>query len=457
MDYDFFDEDNQPQEENNTQRVPAPMEEQAVPSQRRGKNVKKTILAIGLAVVIFLSGMLTTWMLLDPQMRSLVVVKDKIQKDYYREVTDEEFYKVIFGGINDELLDAYSGYLTPEEFALRISEMEGNRLGVGLVFAAQQTEPLRITRVCGNSPAEEAGVIVGETIVACGKSEATLTPCSTFEEFSSFFQGYGEKEEFFLRLHLNGVTRNVKLYKSAYVENYVFYRTNSKSYGFMGANAETWTEIGAPLPILDDDTAYIRLIQFTANASREFDRAMQQFKQEGKKNLILDLRENGGGYVSTMQSIASYFCKTATEKEPIVAIADFGEKRTVYRANGNYYSEYFSVDSRICVLADRYTASASECLIGCMLDYGTIAYGDICLSERSGVAKTYGKGIMQETSLVNLLKQDAITLTTAEIRWPLSNNSIHGRGVLPEDGALTVVEDIDYEIETINAIKILLG
>jgi carboxyl-terminal processing protease len=457
MDYDFFSEDNQKQEENATQRVPAPMRERKTPPQRKPKSVGKTILSIGLAITFFLSGMLTTWLLLDPQMRTLVSIKRKIQNNYYQEVSDEEFYKAIFGGINNNVLDAYSGYLTPEEFSSMIREMEGNRLGIGLVFAAQQTEPLRITRVCGNSPAEEAGVIAGETIIACGKTEETMVLCNTFEEFSNFLSGYGERETFFLRLHLNGVTRNVKLYKSAYVENYVFYRTNSTAYGFMGANAETWTEIGAPLSILDDDTAYIRLIQFTANASREFDRAMRQFKQDGKKHLILDLRENGGGYLETMQSIASYFCKTSNEKEPIVAVADFGEKRKTYRAEGNYYYNYFAEDSNIYVLADRYSASASECLLGVMLDYGAITYGDICLAERDGVAKTYGKGIMQETTLVNWLKQDAITLTTAEIRWPLSDNSIHGRGVLPTDGALVVAENVDYETETINAIKTLLG
>jgi len=184
---------------------------------------------------------------------------------------------------------------------------------------------------------------------------------------------------------------------------------------------------------------------------------MQQFKEEGKKHLILHLRENGGGYLDTMQSIASYFCKESEKSKPIVAVADFGEKRTSYNAYGNWYEDCFAQDSRICVLADAYSASASECLIGCMIDYGAIEFSDICLAERNGVAKTFGKGIMQETRLINFLKQDAITLTTAEIRWPVSDRSIHDRGVLPEDGALTVEEKIDYEAETINAIKALLG
>ena len=458
MDYDFFGEDNQPQErENNIQRVPAPMPEEQNSLSKRKRSVKKTILSIGLALAIFLGGMGTTWGLLDPEMRTLVTIKNKIQKDYYKEVSDNEFYKAILGGINDNLLDPYSEYLTPEEFAAMLNRMDGNQIGVGLVFGAQHADPLRITRVCGNSPAEEAGVLVGETIVGVGALETSITPCATFEEFSAFLKGYGEKEEFFLALQLNGVTRNVKLYKAAYVENYVFYRTNSTAYSFTGDTAGVWSEMGSPLASLDDDTAYIRLVQFTSNAETEFHRAMQQFKQDGKKNLVLDLRENGGGYVSTMQAIASYFCKSATEKNPIAAVADYGERKKSYRADGNYYKEYFAEDSRICVLADRYSASASESLIGCMLDYGTITYSDICLVARGGVAKTYGKGIMQETTFVNIFKQDAITLTTAEIRWPVSNISIHGRGVLPEDGVLTVAENMDFETETTNALKALLG
>lgn len=73
------------------------------------------------------------------------------------------------------------------------------------------------------------------------------------------------------------------------------------------------------------------------------------------------------------------------------------------------------------------TASASECLIGCMMDYGAISYSDIYLSSRSGETKTYGKGIMQRTFASSLFgKPDAIKLTTARILWPLTENCIHG-------------------------------
>ena len=458
LDYDFFNDNNQREikkEEQNMVGISPRAPEISVHKKKRNKG--KTIGTIALALLIFLSGMWTTWAMLDPEIRTLLSIKNKIQDNYYQEITDEDFYKAIFGGINNGLLDAYSEYMTPEEFAKMLDDMEGNRIGVGLVFTMGQDTDLCIRRVCGNSPAEEAGIAVGETIVGCGETEENVAVCTTFEEFSAFLQNYGEGEPFYLQLRANGEDRMVKLYKSAYVENQVFYRTNDSAYAFTGGNATVLTEQGNPLTCLDDDTAYIRLVQFSANAATAFDVAMQQFKKDGKKNLILDLRENGGGYLDIMQSIASYFCKNATGKTPIVAVADYGEKRERYKATGNYYKDYFAEDSRICVLADAYTASASECLIGCMLDYGAIAYKDICLAERGGVAKTYGKGIMQETTYVNLFKQDAITLTTAEIRWPVSDNSIHGRGVLPKDGALTVAGNIDYEKETVNAIKTLLG
>lgn len=455
MEYDFFDENNQSQkEENNVQRVPTPSEiDKSTPKSKMKWG--KVILYSAIASFIFFCGMFTTWAMLDPEMRTLIAVKNRIQEEYYKEVTDEDFYKAIFSTINDDLLDAYSRYMTPEEFYEMVSEMDGNRIGVGLAFNTAQENQLCITRVCGNSPAEAAGLVVGDTIVGCGRTESDVSPCKTFEEFSLFLEDFGEKEDFFLQLRFNGEDRVVKLHKAEYVENNVFYRTNSNAYGFTGKKADVLTEIGKPMACLDEDTAYIQLVQFTGNADLEFDLAMEQFQKDGKKNLILDLRENGGGYLDIMQSIASYFCKTATAAKPVVAVADFGESSTKYRAHGNYYNDYFVEDSRICVLADKYSASASECLLGCMLDYGAIGYEDICLIERNGVAKTYGKGIMQQTMPVNIIMQDAITLTTAEIRWPVSNNSIHGRGILPQDGTLIVAENIDQQKETENAIKAL--
>ncbi len=465
MDYDFFDEQKKEEiteeksEGKQDQRVPTPSVWVGNGTEVPAEKVKKpklwlTFLSIGLALITFLAGYLVCWLTLDEEMRTLVKVKQRIEDSYYKEVTDEEFYGAIFGGINEKILDDYSEYMTPEEFAAYTADLEGSRVGIGLVFEANS---LTVVRVCGNSPAEKAGILAGEKITACGDNDETLLPCATFDEFSEKLAEYGEGEEFSLQLSSGAETRVLRLSKQEYVENLVFYQTKEKSYAFEGDEDSTMKEYGVPLSYLDDETAYIRLIGFTGNAAEEFAKSMSKFKEEGKKNLILDLRGNGGGLLETMQSIASYFCKNTTEKEPVAAVADYGNRTVRYRAEKNVYREYFAENSRICVLADSGSASASECLIGCMLDYGAIGFEDICLIERSGVAKTYGKGIMQETLFVNLLAGDALKLTTAEIRWPVSNRSIHDRGVLPEDGAIVSQANADFGAETKAAIEALLS
>ena len=115
------------------------------------------------------------------------------------------------------------------------------------------------------------------------------------------------------------------------------------------------------------------------------------------------------------------------------------------------------LQAKIKVLADDGTASASECLLGCMLDYGAISYTDICLIERGGVAKTYGKGIMQSTFPFGLGNTDAIKLTTAQIFWPKSENCIHGRGILPADGAKSVKENYQKDGEILSALGVLMN
>ncbi len=463
MAQDFFDEETEEKfPENQTQRNPAPSvssgkREPSSPKRERKFRWWHIVTALCIAVFSFFGGYMVSWSTLDEEIKTLLSVKKRIQRDYYKEVTDEAFYEAVFGGINENLLDAYSQYMTPEEYAAAVQDLKGNRSGIGLVFHAEGENQLRVVRVCGNSPAESAGILAGEKIVGCGSTAESLTACVTFDEFSALLEGYAEKETFFIGVQsATGEHRVLSISKQAYVENYVFYRTATEAYTFTGEQASELTQKGTPMTYLPADTAYIQLVQFAEPAKQEFDSAMNKFKADGKKHLVLDLRDNGGGYLNVMQSIASYFCKNATEGKPVVAIADYEDRNVSYNATGNVYWQYFAEDSRIYVLADSGTASASECLIGCMLDYGTIGYGDICLATRYGVTRTYGKGIMQETDYVDIFKKDALKLTTAEIRWP-KGNSIHGRGILPEDGTKTVAQGESLDQETQAALTALFG
>ena len=425
------------------------------PKKRR--KMIRAVTAILLAAACFVLGGFTVWFSLDSEIRTLLKVKLAIQQQYYKDIDDDEFYDAVFHGINHELLDAYSSYLTADEFRAEQGGLAGKRIGIGLVFNtkdANGNEQMLIVRVSGNSPAEQAGLREGDRIVAYGKTENALTENQVFADFSTFLNALSEGEKFFIRVQRGDESLIFEVSREAYVENYVFYRTNTTSYGFTGKNADVWAEAGTPLSCLDGETAYIRLIQFGEGTEKQFTKAMEHFKADGKKNLVLDLRENGGGYLDTMQDIAGYFCKNTDKKNPTVVVAKGKSGEDVFKAKRNEYADYFTSDSRIYVLADDGTASASECLIGAMVDYGAINFSDICLIERNGVAKTYGKGIMQTTYYLSA-KLDAMKLTTAEIHWPVSGRSIHGRGVLPEDGAKTAQENGYGDAEIAGALKAL--
>lgn len=444
----------QTQEENENNRIPAYGEFTQQPSEGQGKKAWKIIGCIALGVVIFLLGILTQWLIIEPEMRALILVKNKIDNEYYEEISDEEFYGAIFDTVNNRLLDAYSAYMTADEFASSQAESAGNRSGLGLVFYVQDGK-MQISRVCGNSPAERAKILAGEYVVGFGASETELIRSESFDEFSAFLENYAQGQTFTLLVKgINGKERQVSIAKAAYVESYVFYRTCDKGYSFTTGDSVSAFENGTPISILPADTGYIRLLQFDGNASAAFAQAMQLFRAQGKKNLVLDMRGNGGGALDVVQELAKYFCKNATERNPIAVFADYGDKKVHFAANANVYGEYFSADSRICVLADEGSASATECLIGCMLSYGAISYADICLTEKDGVAKTYGKGIMQTTYYLDIFEKNAVRLTTAKILWP-NGTCIHGRGILAQDGTKTAAQSYDGERELNDAIATL--
>ena len=437
--------------ENPVQRVPAPYELK----QNRIKKWKK-VGSVALAIALFGAGYLASDLQYDSGLKTLAKIKRAIQSKYYEKVTDDEFYGLLFDTINEDLLDKYSKYMSPDEYSEVRTEATGEWSGVGLTFVVEDeagNEQMLVKRVSGNSPAEKAGVREGDYIVAYGTKEGDLIVSEEYDSFYQFIQERTKGEEFIVKVRRGSEVETITLYKSTFVENYVFYRTNQTAYACKGDKATEWTETGDKLACLDDKTAYIRLTQFNCNAGTEFAKAMAQFKADGKSDLVLDLRDNGGGYMDVLQEISSYFCEGESGKA-LVAVAKYrAGQREEFLSDKSKYAEFFTEESKIRVLANDGTASASECLIGCMLDYGAISYADICLTENFGVAKTYGKGIMQSTYPLGLINAAAIKLTTAQVFWPISGNCIHGRGILPEDGTKVSEQYFEKDLEIVHAIE----
>lgn len=408
----------------------------------------KIVTAVLLAAAIFMAGFFTMYLTLDKSVRSVIWIKDQIDSYYYTDISDEEFLEALTDGL-DGILDDYSTYYTADEYADYKSSYAGNNTGVGLSFTLTYGAP-RIYRVSGNSPAEKAGVKEGAFVVGVGDDEENITYTTTYSEIAAYINAKASYTDFCLAVSDKTEGGNIEYYtiqKQEYNENYVFYRSSSTAYRFEGSSATELTAYDGAIEGLASDTAYIRLNRFAGNAGKQIKAALDVFKSEGKKNLVLDLRGNGGGDLDVLSDIASYFMKGAEGSSPIVATAEYKSGSTAtFRADGNYYGDYFSSDSKITVLANRNTASASECLMGAMIEYNTIDYDDIILSDITDVsstdgrpsARTYGKGIMQTTYTNIALGGEAIKLTVATVHWPVTGKCIHGVGVTAEDGARSV-------------------
>lgn len=433
--------------------------QQNTPPTKKERRVEIAVFSVLGALFLFTAAFLAGWFgrysALGKDKRALLWAIDTAKDNYYKEITDDDLYGQIFDGF---ALDDYSCFYTASEFKRISDEKEGVSEGAGFSVYLDENKHIRVYSVAGNSPAQEAGLRDGMYLFAYGASAEELTK-GTINEFVSW--AGAQKGEFFLKCGLDENEETAKVYSLAmgtYTTTYCTYRDSESSFAFRGKTPKL-TETNEPLAGLDGATAYLKLDQFNGGAAKEFKACLDKMAERGRSNLVLDLRLNGGGYMDILIEISSYLLKDVPKNaSPVVAYAEFrnGEKIS-YAAAGSKYYDYFDEDSKITVLADSNTASASECLIGALIDYGTVGYGDIILRKDpvSGVARTYGKGIMQ--SYFNDKSGNVLKLTVAEIFWP-NGHSIHDRGVIESDGAKAIEAPVLYDAQDTflqEAIKLL--
>ncbi len=399
-------------------------------------------LAVLFSATLFFAGWFAKYLSIDKRMRELIWAVDRADRYYFGGIDKDGLYDEMFFDFNAKL-DAYSRYYSREEYQTLKAESKGRNTGIGATFLSLQGESgiARIYSVVGNSPADVAGLKRGDYLFSYGASSVEQTAEGGLDGLVSFLSSRTEESVLVCGSKPDGSdAKEFRVKRQAYLASYVSYRDGEAGFAFRGSEKLELSQVGAPLLGLPSDTAYICIDGFNGKADEEFEACLTLMKERGKRNLVLDLRNNGGGYMDVLERISAFLLKDAKRNRAVVAVAREADgKEEKFRARGNEYGEYFSEQSKITVLANENTASASECLIGAMLDYQTVALSDVILqkSDEGVDGRTFGKGIMQ-THYGNA-SGSVMKLTTAAVHWPISDTCIHGVGITQSSGAKAIV------------------
>ncbi len=389
---------------------------------------------IMLSIIIFIGGFWFSRLTLDDDVETITYILDMYRKYYFYEEED------VVGIFEDSLLDQYSDYYTKEEYAEIQKQNTGVRFGIGMTI----NQNLEIVEVYGNSPAQNANLRYGDKIIAIKiPNGSQFVEVNNLDEFNSQYDLVGNNLEFSFKYLQNGEEKETSLKREDYLRSFVKYYDDSGEWSFSKASGSMkFLKIGENKCYNVGENQKVGVIKYDGfsgdsngldGSAGQFEKALEKFKENGKTKLILDLRNNGGGFISILEKVSAHLIEAEQGKKvPISIIRDKNGNEKIDNServdSANYGFE------QIIVLANANTASASESLIGALLDYDKSNKVKVVLEGYSAnnttYYRTYGKGIMQTT--FSRISGDAIKLTTAQLHWPLSNVCIHNVGVTKE-------------------------
>ena len=308
------------------------------------------------------------------------------EKFYLSEVTDEQLENGIYRGLLEALDDPYSQYYTEEDLADLLESSSGVFYGIGAyVSLHSETKLPTISSVMPNTPAEESGLRNDDQVYMI---DGTQTYGLTLTEATKLIKGPEGTN-----VHLTIIREG----EFDYVELDIVRR-----------RVETPTVINE---MFDDGMAYIQVQEFDDVTESQFAQALEESRSNGMKGLIIDLRANPGGNLSTVVEMLRMILP---------------EGMIVYTETKAGRSEEFFCDGKnqlevpLVVLTDGNSASASEIFAGAVQDYG--------IGTLVGTT-TYGKGIVQQ--IVTMEDGTALKTTISAYFTPKGRN-IHGIGIEPD-------------------------
>jgi carboxyl-terminal processing protease len=296
--------------------------------------------------------------------------------DQYVDTIDEK--KLVEKTITTMLqnLDPHSSYLTAEELKANNEPLQGNFEGIGIEFNIVE-DTIRVLSAIAGGPSERVGIQAGDKIVEVEGKKVAGVKITNKDVLAKLKGPGGTKVKV-------GILRRGR----SKLQNFTITRGTIPIYS---------VDVSY---MVDPETGYIKISRFASDTYNEYMKAFQDLKQQGMKQLIIDLRGNGGGYLNTAVNIADEFLSKGKE---IVYTIGKARPRADYKATAKGSFE----DGKLIILIDDGSASASEILAGAMQD-----------NDRATIVgrRSFGKGLVQEQS--EFTDGSAMRLTIARYYTP---------------------------------------
>lgn len=322
-------------------------------------------------------------------------------------------------GLLESLKDPYSVFFTPDELKEFEIEINGEFEGVGMEVGMRKNILTVIAPLKG-TPAEKAGIESGDKILRIDDSS---TADMSIEEAVRLIRGPRGTEVKLTVLRNGAEATKIITVTRDIIQIPVL---DTEIQGSKQASSLNSEKKQQDLK----DVFVIKLYNFSTDSTLRFRQALREFIDSGSQKLILDLRNNPGGFLEAAVDISSWFLR---QGETIV-IEDFGGKKTekIHRSKG--YDIFDNL--HMVVLVNKGSASASEIVAGALQDHG--------IAKIVG-EKTFGKGSVQE--LVPLTQDTSIKITIAKWLTP-KGQSISEGGLTPDFEVETKIENIDKDPST---------
>ena len=348
-------------------------------------------------------------------MRVFADTFEQIERNYVKDVDRRKLVEAALRGMMDEL-DPYSNYISPDDLAKFNVQVEQEFSGIGIQVTIDppHTGRLTVTSPLPGTPAYKAGVRAGDKIM---EINGKTTEKMTVEDAVKILKGK-EGEE---------VTIGVLHQGHSQIEHLKMPRARIHVPTVLG---DSYNPDGTWNFIVDAEKkiGYIRLSAFSRNTAKELKRELTELTSQGMKGLILDLRFNPGGLLTSAVEIADLFLD---EGKIVSTTGRNKEERTQYARKSGTFSGF-----PMAVLVNRYSASASEIVSAALQDHKRA----VVVGER-----TWGKASVQNVIELENGKS-ALKLTTASYHRP-SGKNIHRFPDSKETDEWGVMPDENYAVQ----------